>query len=142
MIFTLRRLTPNRSPAVRSPYTHLMPVSTPRALSLGLIAGLVGGLFGVGGGIIVVPGLVLWLGFTQHRASGTSVATIVASASAALVAFAIDGSVDWQAAGLVAIGAVAGAAIGTRILHRIPARVLTRAFSVLLIVAAARMAIS
>lgn len=119
-----------------------MPVSTTRALSLGLIAGLVGGLFGVGGGIIVVPGLVLWLGFTQHRASGTSVATIVASASAALVAFAIDGSVDWQAAGLIAIGAVAGAAIGTRILHLIPARVLTRAFSVLLIVAAARMAIS
>ena len=127
---------------VCSPYTRLMPVSTTRALLLGLTAGLVGGVFGVGGGVIVVPGLVLWLGFGQYRASGTSVATIIASASAALVAFALDGSVDWQAAGFVTIGAVVGAAIGTRILHLIPARVLTRAFSVLLIAAAARMAIS
>ncbi len=119
-----------------------MPIPTSRAISLGLIAGLVGGLFGLGGGIIVVPGLVLWLHFGQHRASGTSVATIVASASAALLSFAIDGSVDWGAAGLVAIGAVAGAAIGARILHLIPAKVLTRAFSVLLLLAAARMAIT
>jgi hypothetical protein len=95
----------------------------------------------VGGGIVVVPGLVLWLKFTQHTASGTSVATIVASASAALISFAFDASVDWHAAVLVTIGAVVGAAIGTRILHRIPARVLTRAFSVLLLVAAARMAL-
>ena len=52
-----------------------MPVSLPRAISLGIAAGVVGGMFGVGGGIVVVPGLVLWLRFGQHRASGTSVAT-------------------------------------------------------------------
>jgi len=119
-----------------------MPVSTPRAIALGLLAGTVGGLFGVGGGIIVVPGLVLWLMFSQHQASGTSVATIVASAGAALISFAVDGSVDWRAAVLVTVGAVVGAAIGTRILHLIPAKVLTRSFSVLLLVAALRMAIS
>lgn len=119
-----------------------MPVSIPRAIALGLLAGVVGGLFGVGGGIIVVPGLVLWLGFSQHKAAGTSVATIIASAGAALISFAIDGSVDWGAAGLVTMGAVVGAAIGTRILHLIPAQVLTRAFSVLLLVAALRMAIA
>lgn len=123
-------------------YTRLMPVSKPRAISLGLIAGLVGGLFGIGGGIVVVPGLVLWLRFSRYKASGTSVATIIASAGAALISFAIDGSVDWQAAALVTIGAVAGAAIGTRILHQIPAKVLTRAFSVLLLVTAARMVIT
>jgi hypothetical protein len=103
---------------------------------------LVGGLFGVGGGVIVVPGLVLWLGFSQYKASGTSVATIIASAGAALISFAGDGSVDWGAAGLITVGAVVGAAIGARILHLIPARALTRAFSVILIVAAVRMAIS
>ncbi|MCP4968866.1 MAG: TSUP family transporter [bacterium] len=119
-----------------------MPVSTTRAILLGVLAGLVGGVFGVGGGVIVVPGLVLWLGFSQHKASGTSVATIIASAGAALLAFALDGSVDWQGAALITIGAVVGAAIGTRIMHRIPARVLSRAFSVLLIVAAVRMAIT
>lgn len=128
--------------AVLTIYTRLMPVSTPRAIALGLLAGTVGGLFGVGGGIIVVPGLVLWLMFSQHQASGTSVATIVASAGAALISFAIDGSVDWRAAVLVTVGAAVGAAIGTRILHLIPAKVLTRAFSVLILVAALRMAIS
>ncbi len=119
-----------------------MSVSLPRAISLGVAAGVVGGMFGVGGGIVVVPGLVLWLGFGQHRASATSVATIVASACAALIPFAADGSVDWRAASLVTIGAVAGAAIGARYLHRIPERVLSRAFSVLLVVAALRMAIA
>lgn len=119
-----------------------MSVSKSHAIVLGLVAGLVGGLFGIGGGVIVVPGLVLWLGFSQHKASGTSVATIVASAGAALISFAGDGSVDWGAATLITAGAVVGAAIGARILHRIPAQVLSRAFSVILIVAAVRMAIT
>ena len=119
-----------------------MPVPTIRAVMLGIAAGTVGGMFGVGGGIVVVPGLVLWLGFSQHRASGTSVATIIASAGAALIPFALDGSVDWAAAAVITLGAIAGAAIGARILHRIPARVLSRAFSALLIVAAIRMALT
>lgn len=119
-----------------------MPVSTSHAIVLGLAAGLVGGLFGVGGGVIVVPGLVLWLKFSQHKASGTSIATIIASAGAALLSFAGDGSVDWNAALLVTAAAVVGAAIGARLLHLIPATILRRAFSVLLLVAAARMAIS
>ena len=110
-----------------------------RAIILGLIAGSVGGLFGVGGGVVVVPGLVLWLGFTQHNASGTSVATIIASAAAAVISFAVDGSVDWQAAGFVTIGAVLGAAVGARVLHLIPAKTLTRAFSLLLVIVAIRM---
>ena len=123
-------------------YTRQMPALSPRSVLLGFAAGVVGGMFGVGGGIVVVPGLVLWMKFTQHDASGTSVATIIASAGAALVSFAADGSVDWTAAGLVAIGAVTGAVVGARLLHRIPPRVLTRAFSVLLMVAAARMALA
>lgn len=118
-----------------------MDVSVSRAIILGLIAGLVGGLFGVGGGVIVVPGLVLWLKFDQYKASGTSVATIIASAGAALLTFAGDGSVDWRAAAIITIGAVTGAAIGTRILHLIPAHMLRRIFSAILVIAAARMAI-
>ena len=117
-----------------------MRVPPSRAIVLGLVAGLVGGLFGVGGGIVVGPGLVLWLKFSQHNASGTSVATIIASAGAALISFSVDGSVDWGAGVFVAAGAIIGAAIGTRILHRIPPKVLSRAFSALLLVAAARMA--
>ena len=96
----------------------------------------------MGGGVIVVPGLVLWFSFSQHRATGTSVATIIASAAAALISFSVDGAVDWGAAALVTVGAMVGAAIGARILHRIPAKGLTRAFSVMLLVAALRMAIA
>ena len=118
-----------------------MDVPISRAIALGLLAGLVGGLFGVGGGVIVVPGLVLWLKFDQYKASGTSVATIIASAGAALLTFASDGSVDWEAAAVITVGAVTGAAIGTRILHLIPAHLLRRIFSVVLVLAAARMAI-
>jgi uncharacterized membrane protein YfcA len=116
-----------------------VPIS--RAVILGLAAGLIGGLFGIGGGVIVVPGLVLWLGFDQYRATGTSVATIVASAGAALLTFAGDGSVDWGAATMVTVGAVAGAAIGARVLHLIPAETLRRVFSVVLVIVAVRMAI-
>lgn len=113
-----------------------------RALILGLTAGFVGGLFGVGGGVIVVPGLVLWMHFSQHDASGTSTATIIASAGAALVSFAAEGSVNWTAAGVIAVGSMTGAAVGARILHRIPARTLTRVFSIVLILAAVRMGIA
>lgn len=118
-----------------------MDVPIPKAVALGLIAGAIGGLFGIGGGVIVVPGLVLWLKFDQYKASGTSVATIVASAGAALLTFSTDGSVDWRAAAIIAIGAVAGAAIGARILHLIPAHLLRRVFSAVLVVVAARMVI-
>lgn len=138
----MRRLSWRQANRHKAPYTRPMSVSSPRAIALGVVAGVVGGMFGVGGGIVVVPGLVLWLRFGQHRASGTSVATIVASAGAALVPFAVEGSVDWRAASLITIGAVVGAAIGARFLDRIPERVLTRAFSALLVVAALRMALS
>lgn len=116
-------------------------VSIYRAVTLGLIAGAVGGLLGIGGGVIVVPGLVLWLGFGQHKASGTSVATIIGSSGAALISFTVENSVNWGAAALITLGAVTGAAIGTRVLDRIPAKVLARAFSAILVVAAIRMAI-
>ena len=55
----------------------------PRALAIGVVAGFASGLLGIGGGVIVVPGLVLLLQMDQYRAAATSVATIVVSASAA-----------------------------------------------------------
>jgi hypothetical protein len=126
---------------VAYPYTRLVHVSISRAIALGLAAGFVGGLFGIGGGVVVVPGLVLWFKFSPHNASGTSVATIIASAGAALASFAGTGSVDWRAAAFITCGAIVGAAIGARILDLIPAKTLTRAFSLLLVIAAVRMAI-
>ncbi|MGA9597895.1 MAG: sulfite exporter TauE/SafE family protein [Acidimicrobiia bacterium] len=118
-----------------------MSATPSRAIILGLVAGTLAGLLGIGGGIVIIPGLVLWLGFGQHEASGTSITTVIATSAAALISFAFDGSVDWHAAALIAIGALTGASIGTRILHLIPAKVLTKAFSVVAIIAAVRMAL-
>lgn len=109
---------------------------------IGLAAGLVSGLFGVGGGIVVVPGLVLVLGFPQRRASGTSVATIVPATIAALAVFASDGEGDWPAATALGAGAVVGAWAGARYLDRIPERWLTITFVIVLLSAAVRLAVS
>ncbi len=112
------------------------------AALIGLAAGLVSGLFGVGGGVVVVPALVLLLGFAQRRASGTSTATIVASSSAALIAFVLEGEVDWGAAALVFAGAGVGAWAGARFLGKIPEQGLSIAFAVVMVVAAARLALT
>lgn len=120
-------------------YTPCVPRPVIAAL-IGLAAGVVSGLFGVGGGVIVVPSLVLILGFAQRHASGTSTATIVASSSAALVAFVLEGEVDWGAAALVFAGSGFGAWAGARYLSKVPERGLGIAFATVMVVAAARLA--
>lgn len=108
-------------------------------MAIGVVAGLVGGLFGIGGGVIVVPGLVLIAKLSQHEASGTSVAAIVASSGAALVVLAGDGQVDWPAAALLFAGAGTGAFLATRYLHHVPEHLLAAAFTVVLFISAFRM---
>lgn len=108
-------------------------------LALGVAAGLLGGLFGVGGGVVMVPGLVLLMEVAQHRAHGTSVAAIVASSTAAMAPLAVEGEVQWATAGLLLIGAVFGAYMGAGIVGRISAVWLARGFVVLVAVAAVRM---
>ena len=98
-------------------------VRGPRAyigfIVIGLIAGLLSGLFGVGGGTVIVPLLVLMLSFDQRLAAGTSLAAIVPTASVGVVSYATSGSVAWIPALILAAGAVIGAQIGTRLLPRI-----------------------
>jgi len=110
-----------------------------KAIALGAVAGMIAGLFGVGGGVIVVPGLVLWLALAQREASGTSTATIVASSAAAMATFGVSGSVDWRAAGLILVGSVVGAWIGAWIAERVNERVLAVAFALVLAIAGIRM---
>ncbi|REJ05838.1 sulfite exporter TauE/SafE family protein [Microbacterium bovistercoris] len=97
-------------------------------IGIGLAAGLLSGLFGVGGGTIIVPMLVLLLGFDQRRAAGTSLAAIVPIATVGVISYAVSGSVSWVAALILAVGAVVGAQIGTRLLPRISQRALLWGF--------------
>lgn len=88
-------------------------------IGIGLLAGLLSGLFGVGGGTVIVPLLVLLLQFDQRLAAGTSLAAIVPTASVGVISYATTGSVAWIPALILAAGAVVGAQIGTRLLPRI-----------------------
>ncbi|UJP10314.1 sulfite exporter TauE/SafE family protein [Microbacterium sp. KUDC0406] len=97
-------------------------------IGIGLGAGLLSGLFGVGGGTVIVPMLVLLLHFDQRRAAGTSLAAIVPTAAVGVVSYAVSGSVAWIPALILALGAVVGAQIGTRLLPRISQRALLWGF--------------
>ncbi|MCR2812597.1 sulfite exporter TauE/SafE family protein [Microbacterium sp. zg.Y1090] len=96
---------------------------TPRfilsCLGVGLAAGLLSGLFGVGGGTVIVPLLVLLLHFDQRRAAGTSLAAIVPTATVGVISYAVNGSVAWIPALLLAAAAVVGAQLGTWLLARV-----------------------
>lgn len=100
------------------------------------MAGGLSGFFGVGGGILIVPGLVLLLGMDQRRAHGTSLAAIVPIAAAGVAGYALDGQVEWTAAVLLASGAAAGVALGTRALRRVSERALRRGFAAFMLLAA------
>lgn len=110
-----------------------------RIALVGVGAGLLSGMFGVGGGILVVPGLVLLAGMDQRMAHGTSLAAVLPISVSSLITYWANAHVDWPVAGWLAIGAVAGAVIGTRLLHVISHRALALGFSALLIVTAVRL---
>ncbi|MBW9092363.1 sulfite exporter TauE/SafE family protein [Microbacterium jejuense] len=97
-------------------------------IGIGLAAGVLSGLFGVGGGTVIVPFLVMFLHFDQRLAAGTSLAAIVPTAAVGVVSYAVTGSVAWIPALLLAVGAVFGAQIGTWLLPRLSLTVLRWAF--------------
>jgi len=97
-------------------------------IGIGLAAGVLSGLFGVGGGTVIVPFLVLFLHFDQRLAAGTSLAAIVPTATVGVISYAVTGSVAWIPALLLALGAVFGAQIGTWLLPRLSLTVLRWAF--------------
>jgi uncharacterized membrane protein YfcA len=103
-------------------------------LGVGLLAGLLSGLFGVGGGTVIVPLLVLLLGFDQRRAAGTSLAAIVPTAAVGVISYAVSGSVAWIPALILAAGAVLGAQVGTWLLPRLSQVALRWAFVGFLVV--------
>jgi uncharacterized membrane protein YfcA len=106
---------------------------------LGLAAGFLSGLFGVGGGILIVPVLVLALSMDQRLAHGTSLAAVLPIAVSGLVGFALEDSVDWPVALFLTLGAMVGAVIGTRLLHVLSTIFLARAFGAILLISSIRL---
>lgn len=110
-----------------------------RLAVIGLVIGVFSGLFGVGGGVILVPLLIVVVGFDQRRASGTSLAAVLPTAIAGMISYASHGSVDWIAGAILAAGAIVGSLMGTWLLHHTHQRVLRWIFIVFLLLVAARM---
>lgn len=108
-----------------------------RLAAIATVAGAFSGLFGVGGGAIIVPLLVLWLGYEHKEATGTSLAAIAVIAALAAGVHAAYGNVDLWLALLVAAPAVAGVLLGTALQQRISERAVAGAFVALLIGSAA-----
>jgi uncharacterized protein len=109
-------------------------------LVAGLVTGVFGGLFGIGGGAILVPMLIYIFKMTQHQAQGTSLAVLLPPVGLfAFLQYHRAGFVDLRAAGWLAAGFMAGAAAGALVAERIQPGVLRRGFGVILLLVALRM---
>ena len=100
------------------------------------VAGAFSGLFGVGGGTIIVPLLILWFGFEEREATGTSLAAIALIAALGAIAHAFYGNVDPVKALAIGLPAVGGILAGTALQQRIPERAVSGAFAVILLASA------
>jgi uncharacterized protein len=109
---------------------------TLQLMAIGTAAGLFSGLFGVGGGTVIVPLLVLWLGYGERQATGTSLATIVFIATFATAVQAAYGNVRFLDGLLIGVPAVGGVLIGTWLQRRLATRSIALLFAVVLVAAA------
>ena len=111
-------------------------------LAGGASAGFLSGLFGVGGGLVMVPVLVLLVGMGQHRAHATSLAAIIPIAVVGAVIFGGAQSVDLVAAALLIAGSLVGVQVGTRLMDRLSGDRLALLFAGFVIVVAVAMLFS
>lgn len=105
-----------------------------RLLLIGTVAGVYSGLFGVGGGTIIVPLLMMLLVYGPREATATSMAAIMVIATAGAFTHALYGNVRWLEAAFLAVPAVFGAVIGTALQQRVPRDAITAGLALLLIV--------
>ena len=107
--------------------------------AVGVLAGFLSGLFGVGGGILIVPGLLLVAKMEQKNAHGTSLGATLPISAASLLTYWNHGNVNWAVALPLAIGAILGAIYGTKLLVTINKKTLAYSFSAILVASAIRL---
>lgn len=106
---------------------------------VGVGAGFLSGLFGVGGGILIAPGLVLLAKMDHRRAYGTSLAAVLPIALSSMIAYWTHDHIDWPVMLCLTIGALGGAVIGTHLLNVVSQSVLAIGFSAILVLSAVRL---
>ena len=108
---------------------------------IGVVAGLLSGLFGIGGGIVIVPALIYLAGFDQHLATGTSLAILLPPVGiGAVVEYSRRGAVDFRAAIIVAIALLLAGWAGSNVANKMSAQHLRLAFGLFVIALGASMA--
>jgi uncharacterized membrane protein YfcA len=110
------------------------------AIALGFIAGVLAGLFGVGGGILFVPTLTLGLGLTQIHAEATSLLAILPTVAAGTWRQWRYGNVEWRAAVILGLAAVGGVEAGVVVAEALPEHTLRRLFGALMVAVALQVA--
>ncbi len=106
---------------------------------VGVAAGFLSGLFGVGGGILIAPGLVFFAKMNHRIAYGTSLAAVLPIALSSMITYWAHDHIDWPVTLFLASGAIAGAVVGTHFLNIVSQRVLAFGFSAILVVSAIRL---
>lgn len=107
---------------------------------IGLAAGMLSGIVGVGGGLIIVPGLVYFLGMSQHSAQGTSLGLILLPVGIlAVLTYYKQGNIDVKVVGLLAIGFIAGSYFGSKIALNLPQDTVKKIFALFMIIVAFKM---
>jgi uncharacterized membrane protein YfcA len=101
--------------------------------AIGTAAGAFSGMFGVGGGTVIVPLLVLWFGYGERLATGTSLLAIVVIGALAAAGQGLHGNVDILEGVLVGIPAIGGVIVGTGLQQRLPERAISLLFALLLV---------
>ena len=107
---------------------------------IGVLAGILSGLVGVGGGVLMVPLLVLFFGFSQHQAQGTSLAVLVVPVTAiAVYTYHKEGYIDWRYVGIIAVFFVVGGYFGSKIAVNLDQKILKKVFGFILLLIAGKM---
>jgi uncharacterized protein len=112
--------------------------SVARLVGLGVVAGALSAIFGVGGGFLIVP-VLTFIGMNQREANATSLAAVLPISAAASLAYIANAKVAWSVAATLVVGGLVGAEIGTRLLARLSVRLLKLMFLAILVVAAIRL---
>lgn len=110
-----------------------------KLLLVGIIVGLVNGLFGSGGGTIAVPALVIIFGLDQHKAHATAISIIFPLSIISSFLYFRHGNLNLKLAILVTLGSIIGSYIGAKNLRKIPSNILRKIFGIFMIIAAIRM---
>lgn len=111
-------------------------------IALGLLAGILSGIFGIGGGTILIPALVFLFGLTQHQAQGTTLAVMIPPIGLlAALRYYYNGNVKIGMAGFICLGFFLGGFLGAGLVQGLPEALLKKAFGIFLLIISLRMII-